>query len=90
MANALYELTIKRQAIKALQNMPRQNAQRIRRELDKLAAQPNRRDVDVASLTGRPGFRLRVGDWRIIFARDDKARVIDVLRIVPRGQAYKR
>ena len=90
MANALYELTIKRQAIKALQNMPRQNAQRIRRELDKLAAQPNRRDVDVASLTGRPGFRLRVGDWRIIFARDDKAQVIDVLRIVPRGQAYKR
>ncbi|MCY3667896.1 MAG: type II toxin-antitoxin system RelE/ParE family toxin [Gemmatimonadetes bacterium] len=90
MVNALYELTIKRQAIKALQNMPRQNAQRIRRELDKLAEQPNRRDVDVASLTGRPGFRLRVGDWRIIFTRDDKARVIDVLRIVPRGQAYKR
>ena len=90
MANALYELTIKRQAVKALQNMPRQNAQRIRRELDKLAAQPNRRDIDVASLTGRPGFRLRVGDWRIIFTRDDKARVIDVLRIVPHGQAYKR
>ena len=90
MANALYELTIKRQAIKTLQGMPRQNAQRIRRELDRLADQPNRRDVDVASLTGRPGFRLRVGDWRIIFTRDDEARVIDVLRIVPRGQAYKR
>ena len=90
MENAPYELTIKRQAIKALQNMPRQNAQRIRRELDKLAAHPNRRDVDVASLTGRPGFRLRVGDWRIIFTREDTARAIDVLRIVPRGQAYKR
>ena len=90
MENAPYELTIKRQAIKALQNMPRQNAQRIRRKLDKLAEHPNRRDVDVASLTGRPGFRLRVGDWRIIFTREDTARVIDVLRIVPRGQAYKR
>ena len=90
MENAPYELTIKRQAIKALQNMPHQNAQRIRRELDKLAEHPNRRDVDVASLTGRPGFRLRVGDWRIIFTREDTARVIDVLRIVPRGQAYKR
>ena len=90
MANAMYELTIKRQAIRALQSMPRQNAQRIRRELNKLAEQPNRRDVDVTSLTGRPGFRLRVGAWRIIFTRDDTARVIDVLRIVPRGQAYKR
>ena len=86
----MYELTIKRQAIKALQKMPRQNAQRIRRELDQLAKSPDRRDVDVASLTGRAGFRLRVGDWRIIFERDDKAQVIDVLRIVPRGQAYKR
>ncbi len=86
----MYELTVKRQAIKALQNMPRHNAQRIRRELDRLAEHPNRRDVDVASLAGRPGFRLRVGGWRIIFARDDKTRVIDVLRIVPRGQAYKR
>ena len=85
----MYELTIKRQAIKALRKMPRQNAQRIRGALDKLAVNPERLNPDVATLKGRPGFRLRVGDIRIIFERDDEARVIDVLRIVPRGQAYK-
>ena len=90
MEDAIYDLTIKRQAIKALQKMPRQHAQRIRRELDRLAKNPDRRDADIATLKGRPGFRLRVGDMRVIFERDDKARVIDVLRIVPRGQAYKR
>ena len=70
--------------------MPRQNAQRIRRELDKLAENPDRPDLDVSPLRGRPGFRLRVGDVRIIFERDDESRLIDVLRIAPRGQIYQR
>ena len=83
-------LTIKRQAIRALQRMPHQQAQRIRRELDKLAERPDRRDTDVAVLRGRSGYRLRIGDLRIIFERDDKTRVIDVLRIDPRGQVYRR
>ena len=69
--------------------MPRQQAQRIRRELDQLAENPDRRDMDIATLTGRPGLRLRSGNLRIIFERDDAAQVIDVLRIAPRGQAYK-
>ena len=86
----MYELTFKRQAIKALRQMPAREALRIRRELDKLAESPDRRDSDIRPLRGRPGFRLRVGEARIIFERDDGTRVIDVLRIAPRGQAYKR
>jgi mRNA interferase RelE/StbE len=69
--------------------MPRQEALRIRLRLDMLAQDPGRRDLDVAPLAGRPAFRLRVGDIRIIFERDDDARLIDVLRIAPRGQAYQ-
>ena len=85
----MYKLTFKRQAIKALRKMPPQEAMRIRHELDELAENPDRRDSDVRSLRGRSGFRLRVGEMRIIFERDDDARVIDVLRIAPRGQAYR-
>ncbi|MYH63792.1 MAG: hypothetical protein F4148_19265 [Caldilineaceae bacterium SB0675_bin_29] len=40
-------------------------------------------------MEGRPGFRLRVGGYRVIFERDDKARTIDVLRVAARGQAYR-
>jgi mRNA interferase RelE/StbE len=83
-----YTFTIKRQAIKALQRMPRQQAQRIRRDMDKLSEDPDRRDIDIAPLRGRPGFRLRVGDFRVIFERDDEAHVIGILRIAPRGQVY--
>ena len=86
----MYKLTFKRQAIKALRKMPSPPARRIRRELDELAENPDRRDLDVNALRGRRGFRLRVGEMRVIFERDDDACIIDVLRIAPRDQAYRR
>ena len=86
----MYKLTFKRQAIKALRKMPSPPARRIRRELDELAENPDRRNLDVNALRGRRGFRLRVGEMRVIFELDDDACIIDVLRIAPRGQAYKK
>ena len=45
---------------------------------------------DVRPLKGKPGeWRLRVGDWRIRFHRDDAERVIDILLVAPRGAAYR-
>ena len=47
---------------------------------------------DVKRLQGRPDeWRLRVGDWRIIFTLEDDpapARIL-VLRVFPRGRAYR-
>ena len=86
----MYELRMRRPAIGVLKKMPRPQVRRIRRELDKLAENPERRDIDVAILRGRSGYRLRVGDTRIIFERDNEARIIDVLRIATRGQVYRR
>ena len=85
----MYRLTIRKQAIKALRRMSVGDARRIRGELEKLAQDPNRRDIDVARLQGRPGHRLRAGGWRVIFERNEDHREIDVLRIGPRGNVYK-
>ena len=35
-------------------------------------------------------YRLRVGDYRILFDRDDDNRIIDVIDILPRSRAYRR
>jgi len=35
-------------------------------------------------------WRLRVGEWRVIFGRSDGERVIDLLAGRPRGRAYQR
>ena len=62
---------------------------RIRQLLDKLAEDPKRRDIDVKPLRDNRGFRMRVGDHRVIFDRDEETRVIGILRIGPRGDVYK-
>ena len=85
-----YRLLFSGQAIKGLRQTPAQSAVRIRAALDRLAGDPSRRDIDVAPLRNRPGYRLRVGGYRAIFERDDNARTIEVLRIEPRGSVYKR
>lgn len=83
-----YHMTFRKQPVKSLRRMPATQSQRILAALDSLADAPERRDLDVAPLTGQPGFRLRVGNMRVIFLRDDADQHIDILRIAPRGNAY--
>ena len=85
----MYRLIIRKQAIKALQGMSTRDSDRIRQLLDRLAKEPERRDIDVKPLRGNRGFRLRTGDYRVIFDRDDQTQVIEILRIGPRGDVYK-
>lgn len=42
---------------------------------------------DVKKLQGQPYYRLRVGDFRILFDRDGV--IIEVIKIDNRGQVYK-
>ncbi len=34
-------------------------------------------------------WRLRVGDWRVRFTREQASRTVYVLRVLPRGRAYR-
>ena len=46
---------------------------------------------DIKRLAGiePPQWRLRVGDWRVRFNRDPETRTVLILRILPRGRAYR-
>jgi len=55
--------------------------------LERLVGEPP--SGDVVKLSGSEEWRLRVGDWRVRFERDPSARVIYVLRVLPRGRAYR-
>jgi mRNA interferase RelE/StbE len=56
--------------------------------LDRLLAED--RSLDVRRLTGSEHFRLRVGDWRVIFDYDHEAETLLIQRVLPRGRAYER
>ena len=46
----------------------------------------------VKSLTGslKGDYRLRVGDWRVLFTPDYSNKILHVYAILPRGSAYKK
>ncbi|MGK9167057.1 type II toxin-antitoxin system RelE/ParE family toxin [Inquilinus limosus] len=73
-------------ATKALARMPANTARIVRGKIEQYAADPASLANNVKKLQGRPGYRLRVGDWRVIF--DEDGRVIAILAILPRGGAY--
>ena len=56
--------------------------------LDRLSADD--RSLDVRRLTGSEHFRLRVGDWRVIFDYDRATQTVIVRHVLPRGGAYER
>jgi mRNA interferase RelE/StbE len=60
---------------------------RIVTALDRLTGDPPAGDV--VKLTNTDERRLRVGDWRVRFERDPETGVINVLRVLPRGRAYR-
>ncbi|MBI9051385.1 MAG: type II toxin-antitoxin system RelE/ParE family toxin [Anaerolineaceae bacterium] len=69
--------------------MPRNTASLIREKLDQLAMDPFANHTNVTRLQGRSGFRLRVGDWRVIYEVIKEEVVISVIKIAPRGDVYK-
>ena len=76
-----------RQGLKALRRIAADMAQRIIAKIEQYAEEPESQANNVEALKGREGFRLRVGDWRIIM--NDDGVVLAVLEIGPGGSVYE-
>lgn len=84
-----YTLLIKKQAKKMLQNIPRPDKVRITEKILLLGVNPDNPNLDIKKLQGEPYFRLRVGQWRIIFDKADDLKIISIEKIKSRGDVYK-
>jgi len=71
-----------------LRRLPTNVSARIVEKIDSYAANPTVLANNVKKLQGRDGYRLRVGDWRVVF--DESATVLDVLAIGARSGIYER
>ncbi|MCB0171105.1 MAG: type II toxin-antitoxin system RelE/ParE family toxin [Anaerolineae bacterium] len=85
----MYRIVFTKQATRSLRKMSRNTANLIREKLDQLAQDPYARNPNLTKLQGRAGYRLRVGDWRIIYELEDDRLVILVLKVAPRGGVYQ-
>lgn len=84
-----YALVIKQQAKKKLQSLSGIERVRIAEHIQLLGLNPDDPVLDIKKLVGEPYYRMRVGNWRIIFDRQDEVRIIAIEKIKPRGDAYK-
>ena len=54
------------------------------------ALQSNPRPPGAKKLIAQEGYRVRKGDYRVLYAIDDAARVVRVYRISHRSDVYRR
>ena len=73
-------------ALRALSRIPLNISNLIRSKIEQYAADPATQANNVKALKGFEGvYRLRVGDWRVIFT--ESGEIIAVLKVASRGAA---
>lgn len=85
----MYSIEYTREAQKSLAKLPRDLRSLIARKIEEVAANPYGAHNNVTRLQGRPEFRLRVHDWRVIYRVFEDRIVLLVIKIGSRGQVYE-
>ena len=83
----MYEIQILRRAQRSLARLPEREYERVRDAIRILADEP--RPPGCRKLTGRDGWRIRIGQYRVIYEIDDAARIVTVLDIGHRREVYR-
>ena len=83
-----YRVAIARRAVKSIARLPRRDQHRVRAAIDLLANEP--RPPSSVALAGEDSvYRVRVGDYRILYEVIDDRLVVLVIRIGHRRDVYR-
>jgi mRNA interferase RelE/StbE len=81
-----YEVFILPRAQKELANLPKHNYARVRDLISTLADNPH--PTGCKKLTAREGWRVRSGDYRVIYEIDEREKRVIVLNVGHRKDIY--
>ena len=85
---ASYRLRIKKSAIKELERVPRKaDRRRIVKRIEGLADEP--RPPGAQKLSGQERYRIRQGQYRILYSINDRELILYVIRIANRKYVYR-
>lgn len=85
----MWSATYTADAIRSLSRINPRIAKRIRSKVLSLARDPNAPNNNLKRLTGVEGYRLRVGDWRVIYTLRHEALTVIVIRVGHRSEVYE-
>jgi mRNA interferase RelE/StbE len=84
----VYQVIFARSARQELEELPRRVAERILARIETLAENP--RPHGCRKLQGSSQlWRIRVGEYRVIYAIDDNKQTVDIIVIRHRSEAYR-
>jgi mRNA interferase RelE/StbE len=84
----MYRVVRTRPFRKALARLPANWQKRILAKIREVSMNPYAPNNNLTKLQGSDGYRLRVGDWRVIYELEDDPLVMLVLEVGPRGGIY--
>ncbi len=84
---ASYKLLIKSSAAKELEVTPRKERDRIIAKIQGLAANP--RPPGSGKLSGEEKYRLRQGDYRVLYSIQDAGMTVTIVKIGHRREIYR-
>lgn len=85
---AEYQVELSHKAVKQFLNLRATAQDRIRAKIDALARDPRPRGCE--KLEGmKSSYRVRAGDYRIVYAVSDELRTVEVVRIANRRDVYR-
>ena len=82
----MYKLYLEKQPRKFVINLPKKKQAKVIELLDKLKVNP--RPVGCLKLIQQEGYRIRFGDYRILFTVDDQNKEIIIYKISHRQGVY--
>jgi len=85
----MYSTQIHRDADRALRSIPTDIQKLIVSRINLVARDPMAKNNNVKALEGRDGFRLRVGDYRVLYELNHRSRILHVLDIGHRKEVYR-
>ncbi len=75
------------QAVSFLKKLTKKESEKILEKIKQYAAFPEELQNQIKKLKGSKFYRLRVGDYRIIF--DDQGKILQIIKIGNRGDVYR-
>jgi mRNA interferase RelE/StbE len=86
-----YQIFIMRRAKRQLEKLPIGVQERIAESIGKLGINPDDVSLDVKPLTNdsEARYRLRVGNYRVKYNRDDGIRIVEIVRVGHRKEIYR-
>lgn len=84
----MWTVNVDKAVDKKLKKIPNPDKDRIQQAIDDLEIKPEQ--LDIKPLTGREGYRLKVGGWRLLLDINEDERVIFVYMLASRGDVYKK